>query len=95
MVAKITVTSVDNKLDLTVFDKNQTWEKNHAAITKAIAKLIRQNEQVPSKAEIADETDLSRQRVHKHIKDFAQQDLVIEELEQFKFMSSKVLAKLM
>jgi biotin operon repressor len=73
---------------------NQTWESNHTLITKAIAKLIRQNERLPSKTEIAEATGLSRQTVHKHIKQFGQEALVVEALKQYKFMSSKVLAKI-
>lgn len=76
-------------------DKNKTWEANHTVITRVMAKLIRQNERMPSKAEIADETGLSRQTIHKHLKQFGHESLVVEQLEQFNFMSSKVLAKIM
>ncbi len=75
-------------------DKNQTWENNHILITRAIALLIRQNERMPSKAEIAVQAGLSRQTVHKHLKQFGNSTIAEEQLEQFNFMASKVLAKI-
>lgn len=75
--------------------KNQLWESNHNDITYAITKLIKEYGRMPSKNLIAEETKLSRQTVHKHIKNFSTNALYKYEIEQFKFMSSKVLASLL
>jgi DNA-directed RNA polymerase specialized sigma subunit len=74
--------------------RNQTWENNHILITKAMAKLMRKHERLPFKSEIAEVTGLSRFTVHKHLEDFGKEELMIEELGQFKVMSGKVLAML-
>lgn len=43
--------------------------------------------------EIATKTELSRQTVHKHLKDYPSHPMFLDQVEQFKFMTSKVLAK--
>jgi predicted transcriptional regulator len=48
---------------------------------------------MPTTHEIATKTELSRQTVHKHLKDYANDARHLEALEQFKFMTSKVLVK--
>jgi hypothetical protein len=73
--------------------KNQLWESNHTKITWAISLLIQEYGRMPSKTEIADKTELSRQTVHKHLKEYAEHPLYLEQVEQFRFMTSKVLAK--
>lgn len=49
---------------------------------------------MPSKAEIAVTAELSRQTVHKHLKEYINHPLHLGQIEQFKFMSSKVLTKM-
>lgn len=73
--------------------KNSVWESNHSQITYAISTLMQEYGRMPSKAEIAKKTELSRQTIHKHLKDYASHPLYLEQLEQFKFMTDKVLAK--
>jgi predicted DNA-binding protein YlxM (UPF0122 family) len=73
--------------------KNQMWEYNHNQITAALSNLTQNCGRIPSNTELAKETGLSRQTVHKHMKEYLQHPLYLEQLEQFKFMSSKVLAK--
>ncbi len=75
--------------------RNKTWEENHTAIIKAIDKLIFKNERLCSVTEIADFTGLSRNTVYKHLGSFEDGKLMIENVEQCKFLSSKVLAKVM
>ena len=48
---------------------------------------------MPSKTEIAAKTELSRQTVHKHLKEYNTHPEYIGQVEQFKFMASKVFAK--
>ena len=74
--------------------KNQIWESNHCAITIAISTLMQEYGRMPSKNEIASHSKLSRQTIHKHIKEISSHSLYEFELQQFKFASSKILAKL-
>lgn len=79
-----------------VFDtetKNQCWEYNHSSITIAIATLMQEYGRMPSKVELAERTKLSRPTIDKHLKEYTNNPLYIQEVEQFKFMTSNVLAK--
>jgi hypothetical protein len=73
--------------------KNQVWEYNNSKITIAISTLMQQYGRMPSKTELAEETKLSRTTIHKHLKEFGTHPLYLEEMEQYKFMASKVLTK--
>lgn len=73
--------------------KNQLWENNHNQIMYAISSFVEKYGYMPSKTEIAIQTELSRQTIHKHLKEFKNHPLYIEQIEQFRFMTSKVLAK--
>lgn len=73
--------------------KNQLWQYNHNRITWAISVLIQEYGRMPTNEEIAIKTEISRQTVHKHLKEYAKDVRYLEIVEQFKFMSSKVLAK--
>src|SRR5690606_17797056 len=73
--------------------KNDLWEYNHTAIIRAISVLIQKYGRMPTKTEIATETELSKQTVHIHLKDFGTNEFYLEHLEQFKIMMPKVLAK--
>jgi len=71
---------------------NQLWESNHIQITGAISRLIQDYKRMPSNSEISQHTGLSRQTVHKHLKEYVTNPLYLEQMEQFKFMTSRVLA---
>jgi biotin operon repressor len=73
--------------------RNRLWENNQNNITWAIATLIQEGGRMPSQTEIALKTGLSRQTVNKHLKEFASHPLYLEQVEQFRFLNSKVLAK--
>jgi len=73
--------------------KNELWESNHNQITWAISNLMNENNRMPSKAELAEKTGLSRQTIHKHLKEYKVHPQFIGQLEQFRFMTEKVLAK--
>jgi predicted DNA-binding protein YlxM (UPF0122 family) len=73
--------------------KNQIWENNHNSIIYGIATLTHEYGRMPTKSEIANKTKLSRQTVHKHLKEYQSNSLYAEYQQQFKFMESKVLAK--
>lgn len=74
--------------------KNQLWESNHQKITWAISGLMQDYGRMPNASEIAEKTKLSRQTVHKHLKEYSKHPLYVEQMEQFKFMASKVMAKI-
>jgi len=73
--------------------KNQLWENNHNQITWAISTLMQEYGRMPTKTEIATETELSRQTVYKHLKEYTMHPLYIQQIEQFRFMTAKVLAR--
>ncbi|TAH07206.1 MAG: hypothetical protein EAZ14_11450, partial [Runella slithyformis] len=75
------------------FDRNQLWEYNHGQITWAISVLMQENGCMPSATDIATKTHLSRQTVHKHLKEYSSHPQYLGQVEQFRFMTSKVLAK--
>jgi predicted transcriptional regulator len=72
--------------------KNRVWEYNHYVITSAISKIMREHGYMPSKSDIADETGLSRQTVAKHLIEYKTQPEYKAEIEQFKYMTPKLLA---
>lgn len=73
--------------------KNQLWEINHTNITCAISNLMQEYGRMPSKTEIATRTELSRQTIHKHLKEYKTHSQYLIQNEQFAFMTDKVLAK--
>lgn len=74
--------------------KNQIWEYNHSVIMDAITRLMQAYGRMPTKAQIAIETDLSRTTVHKHLRDYSKHPLYFAELNQFRFMASGLMTKL-
>ncbi len=73
--------------------KNQLWEYNHSNITSAISTLMQEYGRMPSKKELAEKTGLSRPTIDRHLKEYTNNPLYIQEVDQFRFMTSKVLAK--
>lgn len=73
--------------------KNQIWEYNHNQITLAISTLMQEYGRMPTTMEIAQKAGLSRQTIHKHLKEYKNHILYLNQVEQFRFMASKVLAK--
>ena len=85
-----------NKIEFIIapITKTQNWEINHQRITVAISKLMQENGYMPSKTALASETGLSRQTINKHFKEYKANPEYVSEMEQFKFMASKVIAKI-
>ena len=73
--------------------KNQLWENNHIKITSAISRLMQDYGAMPTKNDLAEQTGLSRQTISKHMKEYRAHPQYLLEMEQFKFMAPKVLAK--
>lgn len=84
-----------NKIEPITTDetKNQLWEVNQNKITWAISTLMQEYGRMPTKTEIASKTDLSRQTIYKHLKEYAKHPQYLALIEQFRFMTAKVLAK--
>ncbi len=78
---------------LPIDTKNQLWENNHYLITASISKLIEEHGKMPTKNLIANDTGLSRQTIHKHLKSYNEHPLYDEQTKQFKFIFDRVLAK--
>ncbi len=74
--------------------RNQIWEYNHSTITSVIATLMQELGRMPAQREIATKSGLSRQTISKHIKEYTKHNLYLSEVENFRFMASKVLAKM-
>jgi len=64
-------------------------------ITQAIASCISDTGIMPDKNTIADKAGLTRQTIHKHLKECAKHPLNIEHKEKFKLMITKVLSKVL
>lgn len=75
--------------------KNQIWESNHLNIMWAISNLIKENNRMPTKAEIASKTELSRQTIHKHLKDYKNSPYHAEYMEQFQIMQFKLMTAIL
>ena len=69
------------------------WENNHFIITSTISDLILENGRMPTKNEISTKSKISRQTVHKHLKEYPNNPLYIEQLEVLKIMSNQIIAK--
>lgn len=74
--------------------RSQIWEYNHSTITSAIATLMQELGRMPAQREIATKSGLSRQTISKHINEYTKHNLYLSEVENFRFMASKVLAKM-
>ena len=71
---------------------DQIWESNHFAIGNAITALVRKYGCMPPKSLIAQETGLSRATIAKHIAGYKAHPQFRQELEQYKYMGTKVLS---
>jgi DNA-binding protein Fis len=85
-----------DKLDLIMSNKtrNEIWELNHIKIIQEITSCIEQYGRMPTKLELASLVGLSRQTLHKHLKEYKDNPLYNQHIDQFQFMSQKLLAKM-
>ena len=74
--------------------KNKLYEHNHRNILYAIDREVRKGGWIPSVTEIAKATDLSRQTVTKHLRDFQDSDLYNEQQAKLESMRFSVLGLL-
>lgn len=66
--------------------RNDRWEANHINILLAMSRLMYDHGRMPGKMEIAAETGLSRQTVHKHLKEYHNHPYFKEQQQQFRFL---------
>ena len=92
-----TVAKVMQKME-TVLDKvesegirNQTWQGNHVLIQRSIHKHIQETARFPMKSEIAEDSGLTRQTVHKHLKSLGK-DFISDEMEMIPVMAPRLLS---
>jgi hypothetical protein len=74
--------------------KNSLWEYNHSQITAYLSDFIHENGRMPHNSELAARTGLSRQTIHKHLKEYQDSSLFDEQQKQLLFLREKVLAKM-
>ena len=72
--------------------KNNLWEVNHSKITNSMSRLIDKSGRMPASSELAEDTGLSRQTIYNHLKEYSTHPLFLEQSEQFRYLTSKVLA---
>jgi len=87
----IFIDRIDNVLNIET--KNQLWEINHLKITQSISSHINDYGAMPTIRDLIELTGLSRQSIHKHLKEYEKQPIFVDHLEQFRFMNTKLLAK--
>lgn len=73
--------------------KNQRWEINHSEVSRVISNFIREYNRIPTKNEIAKDTGLSRQTVHKHLLEFSDSEFYNEANQKLKILNHKLMAK--
>ena len=73
---------------------NDEWEHNHATISLYISTCLENAGRMPSKAQIAKATGLSRLTIHKHIKDSRNNPMFEEQEEQFKMVKDRLMGML-
>lgn len=85
-----------DKIDLVMSNRtrNEIWELNHIKIIQEITSCIEQYGRMPTKLELASLVGLSRQTLHKHLKEYKDNPLYNQHMDQFQFMSQKLLAKM-
>lgn len=84
------LTSDEYKEDL----RNQTWQNNHHELTRIIGKLTGEMGRMPTGNMIAEASGLSRQTINSHLKEFYRSARYQDQLNQFRMLSDRLLAKL-
>lgn len=81
----------DEKPDV---NRRQVWTANHGNIMRAIIKSLDENGFMPSVVQIAEETNLSRVTVTRHLKYFERDDYLSLHRQKWKMATERVLLKL-
>jgi hypothetical protein len=83
------------KIEETLSEQTRTefWEYNHNRIMAVIPLLMKELGRLPSRTEIARKAELSRTTVYKHLTEFANHPLYLEQLQKFRILAENVLVK--
>jgi len=73
--------------------RNQTWERNHYMIVAFINNYIAENGMLPTKNNIHVGTQISRQTINKHLKEYSSSQQYKDRQNSFKIISDKMLTK--
>ena len=79
---------------ITPESKNEIWENNHRRIIQEISLFIAEYGRMPLKIDLADRVGLSRQTLHKHLKEYKDNPAYSEHLQRFQLMTEKLIAKM-
>ena len=71
--------------------RNQTWQSNHVLIQNSVHGFIKVNARFPLIIDIASDTGLTRQTIHKHFKESGK-DYTSDELKMIPIMATRLLS---
>ena len=74
--------------------RNSRWQNNHIKIKNAIHDLVYDFNRTPTVIEIARECKLSRQTVHKHLKEFSSNEMFGEDIKKYELLLPDLLGQL-
>jgi hypothetical protein len=74
--------------------QHQLWENNHTNISATIAQLMYKLGRMPTKAEVARATGLSRVTIYNHLKQYRYHEIFAERKEEFRYMEETLMAAL-
>jgi len=74
--------------------KNKLWEDNHDRLSRAYYTYVSAFRRPPTNSELASETQLSRNTVMKHMKEFIFQPAFHDQIDQLRIISPKVVVAL-
>lgn len=78
-----------------IMHNERLWEYNHLLIMDMVSAYLKTDGSIPSTGQIAAETGLSRPTVRKHLKNFKQNELYLEQRAAIDIMANNVMAKVM
>ena len=76
-------------------DKNALWLRNHQKICNVIVNYLNRYHAMPHIYQIANDTGISRQTIHKHIKEFRQSQDYKDYKDQQKIVESRIVGTIM
>jgi hypothetical protein len=80
---------------IAIIEPDKIWYNNHERITKAIQEYIRAYSAMPSKVALAQATGLSRQTIHKHLRNLTIAPELTHYTDMFTLMTPHVITKIL
>jgi len=78
-----------------LLDRNEIWEFNHSKIAIIIERYVKETGKMPTAADIATGTKLSRQTVHKHLKAFSSSPNLSDQTNGMGIMLPRVMGSIL